>query len=54
MRTVTNSQLLDKMEEMDKRIARLEDTMNKGRGAVHLLAWLGGIAAVVGSYLFTK
>ena len=54
MRTVTNSQLLDKMEEMDKRIANLEETINRGKGAISFMAWLGGIAAIVGGYFVSK
>ena len=54
MRTVTNSQILDKLDQMDKRIASLEERMNKGVGAVSVLAWLGGIAAVIGSYFYNS
>jgi len=54
MRTVTNSQILDKLDQMDKRIIKLEERMNKGVGAVSVLAWLGGIAAVVGSYFYNS
>lgn len=52
MKTVTNSQILEKLESMDKRIIKLEEKMNKGVGAVSVIAWLGGIAAVVGSYFY--
>ncbi len=54
MRTVTNSQILEKLDQMDKRIASLEETMNKGKGAISLIAWLGGIAAIVGGYFYNS
>jgi len=54
MKTVTNSQILDALDRMDKRIASLEETINKGKGAISLMAWLGGIAAIVGGYFFSK
>ena len=51
---VTNEILLEKMEEMDKRIVHLEEIMNKGKGAVSLLVWLASISAVVGGYFYNK
>ena len=54
MRTVTNSQILDKLESLEDRITKLEETINKGKGAISLMAWLGGIAAIVGGYFFSK
>ena len=50
MKQVTNTQIMAQLHQMDKRIIKLEERMNKGVGAVSVLAWLGGIAAVVGSY----
>jgi hypothetical protein len=54
MRTVTNSQILEKLDQMDKRIASVEETMNKGKGAITFMAWLGGIVAIVGGYFYNS
>ena len=54
MRTVTNSQILEKLESLEDRITKLEETINKGKGAISLMAWLGGIAAIVGGYFISK
>jgi hypothetical protein len=51
---VTNQILLEKMEEMDKRIVAIEEVMNKGKGAVSVIVWLGSISAVVGGYFYSK
>ena len=49
MKQVTNTQIMEQLHQMDKRIIKLEERMNKGVGAVSVIAWLGGIAAVVGN-----
>ena len=51
---VTNEILLEKMEEMDRRIVAIEEVMNKGKGAVSVIVWLGSICAVVGGYFYSK
>ncbi len=42
MRTVTNNQILEKLESLEERITKLEESINKGKGAISLIAWLGG------------
>lgn len=54
MRTVTNSQILDKLESLEDRITKLEEAINKGKGAITFVAWLGGIAAIVGGYFYNS
>ena len=54
MRTVTNSQILEKLESLEDRITKLEETINKGKGAISFMAGLGGIAAIVGGYFISK
>ena len=54
MRTVTNSQILEKLESLEDRITKLEETINKGKGAISFMAWLGGIAAIVGGYFVSR
>ena len=54
MRTVTNSQILDKLESLEDRISKLEETINKVKGAISFMAWLGGIAAIVGGYFVSR
>ena len=51
---VTNEILLEKMEEMDRRIVKIEEVMNKGKGAVSVIVWLGSIGAIVGGYFYQK
>ena len=51
---VTNEILLEKMEEMDGRIVKIEEVMNKGKGAVSVIVWLGSISAIVGGYFYQK
>jgi len=58
---VTNEQLFDmmvqldlKMMKMDNRVMKVEAVMNKGRGAITLLAWLGGITAIVIGYFYKE
>jgi len=52
MRTVTNSQILDRIVSLEDRITKLEESINKGKGAITFIAWLGGIAAIVGGYFY--
>lgn len=33
---------------------KVEEVMNKGRGAITLLAWLGGITAIVIGYFYKE
>ena len=54
MRTVTNSQILDKLESLEERITKLEEAINKGKGAITFVAWLGGIVAIVGGYFYNS
>ena len=54
MRTVTNSQILEKLESLEERITNLEETINRGKGAISFMAWLGGIAAIVGGYFVSR
>ena len=58
---VTNEQLFDmmvkldeKMISMDNRLMKVEAVMNKGRGAITLLAWLGGICAIIIGYFYKE
>ncbi len=58
---VTNEQLFDmmvkldeKMISMDNRLMKVEAVMNKGRGAITLLAWLGGISAIIIGYFYKE
>jgi len=43
-----------KMMKMDNRVMKVEAVMNKGRGAITLLAWLGGITAIVIGYFYKE
>jgi len=54
MRTGTNSQILDKIVSLEDRITKLEESINKGKGAITFIAWLGGIAAIVGGYFYNS
>jgi hypothetical protein len=54
MRTVTNSQILDRIVSLEDRITKLEESINKGKGAITFIAWLGGIAAIVGGYFYNS
>ena len=51
---VTNEQLMDKLEQMDKRILHVEQFMFKSKGAVSVIVWLAGISAIVGGYFYQK
>tara|TARA_R100000935_G_C2804682_1_gene152078 strand:- start:228 stop:410 length:183 start_codon:yes stop_codon:yes gene_type:complete len=58
---VTNEKLFEmmvqldvKMLKMDNRLMKVEEVMNKGRGAITLLAWLGGITAIVIGYFYKE
>ena len=58
---VTNEKLFEmmvqldvKMLKMDNRLMKVEAVMNKGRGAITLLAWLGGISAIVIGYFYKE
>jgi hypothetical protein len=58
---VTNEQLFDMMVKLDNKMTALEDrimvveaVMNRGRGAVTLLAWLGGIVAIIIGYFYQR
>ena len=51
---VTNEQLMEKIIQMDNRLIKVEEVMNKGRGAITLLAWLGGISAIVIGYFYKE
>jgi hypothetical protein len=52
MKQVTNTEIMQQLHQMDKRIIKLEERMNKGVGAVSVIAWFGGIAAIVGGYFY--
>lgn len=58
---VTNEQLYEmmvklnnKMQSLEDRIMVVEAVMNRGKGAVTLLAWLGGITAIVIGYFYQR
>jgi len=58
---VTNEQLFDMMVKLDNKMTAVEDrimvveaVMNRGRGAVTLLAWLGGIVAIIIGYFYQR
>tara|TARA_B110000444_G_C18443884_1_gene412554 strand:+ start:453 stop:614 length:162 start_codon:yes stop_codon:yes gene_type:complete len=51
---VTNEQLMDKLEQMDKRILHVEQFMYKSKGAVSVIVWLAGISVIVGGYFYQK
>jgi len=58
---VTNEKLFEmmvqldvKMLKMDNRLMKVEAVMNKGRGAITLLAWLGGIVAIIIGYFYQR
>lgn len=58
---VTNEKLFEmmvqldvKMLKMDNRLMKVEAVMNKGRGAITLLAWLGGITAIIIGYFYKE
>ena len=44
----------EKMMAMDNRLMKVEAVMNKGRGAITLLAWLGGISAIIIGYFYKE
>ena len=51
---VTLEQLAEKIDAMNSRLDKLEETMNKGKGAITFIAWLGGIVAIVGGYFISE
>ena len=51
---VTNEQLMDKLEKMDQRIVALEEFMHRSKGSVSIIAWLAGLAVVVGGYFYNE
>jgi len=51
---VTNEQLMAKIVDMDNRLMKVEAIINRGTGAVTLLAWLGGISAIVIGYFYQR
>jgi hypothetical protein len=58
---VTNEQLMSKInsiiskvENIDNRLIKVEEIMNKSKGAVSVIVWLGGISAIVGGYFYQK
>jgi len=58
---VTNEKLFEmmvqldvKMLKMDNRLMKVEAVMNKGRGAITLLAWLGGITVIIIGYFYKE
>tara|TARA_R110000744_G_scaffold127618_2_gene234445 strand:- start:30 stop:212 length:183 start_codon:yes stop_codon:yes gene_type:complete len=58
---VTNEQLMSKMnsiiskvENIDNRVIKVEEIMNKSKGAVSVIVWLAGISVIVGGYFYQK
>ena len=58
---VTNEQLMSKMnsiiskvENIDNRLIKVEEIMNKSKGAVSVIMWLAGISVIVGGYFYQK
>ena len=58
---VTNEQLMSKMnsiiskvENIDDRLIKVEERMNKSKGAVSVIVWLAGISVIVGGYFYQK
>tara|TARA_R110001592_G_C12559990_1_gene691074 strand:- start:131 stop:313 length:183 start_codon:yes stop_codon:yes gene_type:complete len=58
---VTNEQLFDmmvkldnKMMLMEERLMKVEAVMNRGKGAITLLAWLGGITVIIIGYFYKE
>tara|TARA_R110000803_G_scaffold151722_1_gene216771 strand:+ start:452 stop:634 length:183 start_codon:yes stop_codon:yes gene_type:complete len=58
---VTNEQLMSKMnsiiskvENIDDRLIKVEEIMNKSKGAVSVIVWLAGISVIVGGYFYQK
>ena len=47
---ITPEQLADRLDKLDAKIDNLQNTVNRGKGAVSLLAWLGGIAVLILGY----
>ena len=58
---VTNEQLMSKInsiiskvENIDDRLIKVEEIMNKSKGAVSVIVWLAGISVIVGGYFYQK
>ena len=58
---VTNEQLMSKInsiiskvENIDNRLIKVEEIMNKSKGAVSVIVWLAGISVIVGGYFYQK
>tara|TARA_X000001036_G_scaffold83317_1_gene75351 strand:+ start:907 stop:1062 length:156 start_codon:yes stop_codon:yes gene_type:complete len=48
---ITPEQLAARLDKLESKIDNLQNTVNRGKGAVSLLAWLGGITAVILGFL---
>ena len=48
---ITPEQLAARLDKLESKIDNLQNTVNRGRGAIAILAWLGGITAVVLGFL---
>jgi len=47
---ITPEQLAERLDKLESKIDNLQNTVNRGKGAVSLLAWLGGIAVLILGY----
>lgn len=50
---VTLEHLAEKIDRLESKVESLQEDVNKGKGAVTFLMWLGGIAAVIIGYFWS-
>jgi len=51
---VTLEHLAEKIDRLESKVENLQADMNRGKGAVTFLMWLGGIAAIVIGYFWSE
>ncbi len=49
---VTLEHLAEKIDSLEAKVESLQEDVNKGKGAVTFLMWLGGVAAIVIGYFW--
>jgi hypothetical protein len=49
---VTLEQLAEKLDRLETKVESLQADVAKGKGAVSLLMWLGGVAAIIIGYFW--
>ena len=49
---VTLEQLAERLDRLETKVESLQADVAKGKGAVSLLMWLGGVAAIIIGYFW--